>query len=104
MYITDADLVEFFTRAKPHLTNSEELTAQGKSGLIFVKENVNAGKFLIDREDNSIMRTEEHFRALFEEAGYQILKQFYQKGFPKDLYDISCYVIRAKPEPQTPKI
>jgi AdoMet dependent proline di-methyltransferase len=34
-----------------------------------VKENVTGDKFLIDRSDNSIMRTTKHFEALFEESG-----------------------------------
>jgi hypothetical protein len=42
------------------------------------------------------MRTNQHFEALFEDAGLQILTQFYQKGFPADLHSISCYVLKRR--------
>jgi hypothetical protein len=82
-------------KTRDALTVSEALTDQGqrKCGLLFVKENVNTDKFLIDREDNSIMRTVKHFDCLFEEAGFQTLKQFYHKNFPEELYAIHCWVL-----------
>jgi protein N-terminal methyltransferase len=64
---------------------------------MFVKENVESQQFLIDKDDNSIMRTEKHFSTMFEEAGFQILSQFYQRGFPKELHRVSCYVLRKNP-------
>ena len=33
--------------------------ANGKTGLVFIKENVNDGGFLLDKTDNSVMRTKE---------------------------------------------
>ena len=76
MYLTDSDLLDFLVRTKENLEVSEEVNASGvkKSGLLFVKENVNGDKFLVDRVDNSIMRTNSHFEALLEDAGYQVLK------------------------------
>jgi hypothetical protein len=76
MYLTDSDLFDFLVRTRDNLELSDEVNAQGvkKSGLLFVKENVNTEKFLVDRSDNSIMRTNSHFEAIFEDAGYQILK------------------------------
>ena len=72
MYLTDSDLLEFLVRTRENLEVSEELTSKGikKSGLLFVKENVNTEKFLVDRSDNSIMRTNSHFEAIFEDAGF----------------------------------
>ena len=72
MYLTDADLLDFLIRARENLEVSEEVNKFGvkKSGLMFVKENVNKDIFLVDREDNSIMRTDKHFQALFEDAGF----------------------------------
>jgi len=72
MYLTDSDLLEFLVRTRENLEVSEELTSKGtkKSGLLFVKENVNTDKFLVDRSDNSIMRTNSHFEAIFEDAGF----------------------------------
>ena len=46
-------------RTREALEVSEEVNVKGikKSGLLFVKENVNDEKFLVDKSDNSIMRT-----------------------------------------------
>ena len=76
MYLTDSDLLDFLVRTRENLEVCEEVTSKGvkKSGLLFVKENVNTDKFLVDRSDNSIMRTNSHFEAIFEDAGFQILK------------------------------
>ena len=67
MYLTDADLLEFLVKTKDNLTESVEVNddLSRKCGYLFVKENVNIKKFIIDREDNSIMRTVQHFEALF---------------------------------------
>ena len=65
MYLTDADLHDFLVRSRDNLEDE----IQSKRGLMFVKENVNDEKFLIDRTDNSIMRTTKHFEAMFESAG-----------------------------------
>jgi protein N-terminal methyltransferase len=89
MYLTDADLHDFLVRSRDNLEDE----IQSKRVLMFVKENVNDEKFLIDRTDNSIMRTTKHFEAMFESAGLKILRQFYQQGFPSDLYPISCFVL-----------
>ena len=50
------------------------MSADGKPGLVFVKENVAGNKFIVDKDDNSIMRTEKQFSAIFQDAGYTILK------------------------------
>lgn len=60
LYLTDKDLLSFFERARENLTVSEELdliTGTPKTGLIFVKENISPDRFLVDKDDNSIMRT-----------------------------------------------
>jgi len=46
---------------------------KNKCGLLFVKENVSRDRFLIDKQDNSVMRTKEQFDALFEDAGLEVL-------------------------------
>lgn len=63
---------------------------------MFVKENVALGKFKVDKDDNSVMRTEPQFRAMFENAGLEILEQFLHKDFPSYLDKISCYVLKVK--------
>ena len=72
MYLTDSDLHNFLVRSRENLEVSDEVTTQGvrKCGLMFVKENINDEKFLVDRTDNSIMRTNGHFEAMFEDAGF----------------------------------
>lgn len=79
-YLTDEDCLTFLERARDSLTECPD--KPGRAGLLFVKENVEAGQFLIDKSDHSIMRTEKHFSAIFEEAGFTVLTQFYQRGFP----------------------
>ena len=79
-YLTDDDCFKFLAKARDSLEVCTE--NPNKQGLLFVKENVAADEFIVDKDDNSIMRTEKHFSAMFEEAGYTILTQFFQKGFP----------------------
>ena len=59
LYLTDHDLLKFLVYTRDNLQTSEEKGKDGfkKSGLIFVKENVNMGRFVLDRDDNSITRT-----------------------------------------------
>ena len=80
MYLTDADLVSFLKKANSHLKRTMVPSPLGgfKQGLLFVKENVHTDNFLVDREDNSIMRTQQHFEAIFEDAGFRVLRQFNQ--------------------------
>jgi protein N-terminal methyltransferase len=70
MYLTDNDLLAFLRRTGDNL----EPAVLNKSGLLFVKENVHDHTFLLDKDDNSIMRTTKHFEALFEDAGFKVLK------------------------------
>lgn len=67
MYLTDADLLKFLVDCKENLTVSED---KKKSGMIFVKENVSDKGFYLDKTDNSLVRSDQHFMTLFEEAGF----------------------------------
>lgn len=71
LYLTDQDLLKFLVYTRDNLQTSEEVGKDGfpKSGLVFVKENVNMGRFVLDRDDNSITRTPQQLEALFEKAG-----------------------------------
>ena len=72
--MTDADLLDFLRSAKADGLVRKEF---GKTGLIFIKDNAQKDKhFLLDRDDNSVMRSIEQFEAIFEDAGYNILKEF----------------------------
>jgi protein N-terminal methyltransferase len=115
MYLTDEDLLKYLEECRDHLVlpkveekqkeeEEEETKIKDKAplkkpafqpqGLIFVKENVQPEKFLVDREDNSIMRTDEHFKYLFENAGLEILHDEEQtgKGF-EELFEVHIYVL-----------
>ena len=93
MYLTDQDLLHFLTKTRLALKQTPP-----KSGLLFVKENVHMDGFLIDKDDCSIMRTTEHFVVLFEQAGFEVLKQFKQEGMPDDIHEVSCFVLRPRVE------
>ena len=90
-YLTDSDLSEFLAKTKRDGLNRTE---DGKTGLIFVKENVAGGEFILDKSDNSVMRTNKQFETIFQASGYTIMKQFIQKGMPKELHHISCFVLK----------
>ena len=94
-YLTDADLLEYMTKTREHgLTKSED---GSKSGLIFVKENISGGStFLLDKSDNSVMRTSAQFRTIFENAGYQVLQDKTQRGMPDELHRIKCFVLKPR--------
>ena len=65
--------------------------------MIFVKENVHDIGFYVDKDDNSVVRSDKLFEELFEEAGFTVVKHIYQQGFPKDLFKISLYGLIVTP-------
>eukprot|EP00124_Ichthyophonus_hoferi_P000745 Ihof_evm5s30 gene=Ihof_evmTU5s30 len=79
-HLTDEDFVSFFKRCKAGLK---------KGGYIGVKENVCSEGFALDKEDNSITRSEASLARLFEEAGLKIIKQTRQIGFPKEIFPVN---------------
>ena len=98
LYLTDIDLIDFFKRTADNLKTTEETNSKGekKCGLIFVKENVMEERFQLDRDDHSITRTRAQLELIFEKSDLEIVRQFYQPGFPKELFPISCYVLKKK--------
>lgn len=58
--LTDKDSVEFLRKCK---------AALNQGGVIAMKENLAQKCFIIDKEDCSIIRSEEHFNAIFEAVG-----------------------------------
>jgi len=77
MYLLDEDCLNFLKKARDCLNERKG----DKSGLLFIKENVVTldDHFIIDKDDNSIMRTEPHFQELFERAGLEIITSFLHK-------------------------
>ena len=93
MYLTDEDLINSLKDSQEHLTTSE---STGRSGLIVIKENVKSSGVYLDKEDNSLIRSPLHFKAIFDAAGLEIVHSSYQPGWPKDLFEIMMWVLRRK--------
>lgn len=72
MYLHDKDFIKTLTKCR------ESLTRKGaKTGLIFVKENAKAAGALLDKSDNSIARSELHFKIIFDTCGLKIIHKSY---------------------------
>ena len=70
-------------------------TDQGKSGLIFVKDNVcKEQSFAFDKVDKSIIRSEQQFDAIFADAGYTVIKKFDEENMPGEIVPIICYILK----------
>jgi len=86
LYLTDDDLVSFFERCKRGLT---------RTGIIFVKENVVLeGQWIVDRDDNSISRTDAMYKAIFKKAGLLLQEEMKQATWPADLVPVKMYALR----------
>lgn len=87
-HLTDKQLVEYLVRCKGALS---------ERGLIVVKENTSTSmEDLFDELDNSVMRTDAKFKALFAEAELDLIKTEEQLGFSKSLglYPVRFYALR----------
>eukprot|EP01134_Creolimax_fragrantissima_P002789 CFRG2789T1 len=87
-HLKDDDLVEFFARCKKGLK---------PDGYIVVKENVTRKgdkEFWLDREDSSIVRSNDSFIAIFLRAGLKVLRQQEQLTFPKELFPVNMYALQ----------
>merc|ERR1719162_2093729 len=86
LYLPDDDLVAFLERCTAGLR---------RQGLICIKENVVlAGKWVLDKEDNSIARTDKQMKAIFEKAGLQLVHELQQTCWPTDLIPVMMYALR----------
>ncbi|VDB83038.1 unnamed protein product [Peniophora sp. CBMAI 1063] len=96
MYMSDADLVGFFQRAKKALRDER--------GLIIVKENTGidgVGKdgqpvphVYFDEDDSSVARSDLAFKELFRKAGLTLVDERVQNGLPQELYTVKMYAVR----------
>ncbi len=92
-HLTDAQLVSYLKNCGSLLTRSGD----GKvEGLIVVKENLSPAFDEFDETDSSVTRTEEKFKALFEEAGLGIIRTEWQRGFPKELFVVRMWALKPK--------
>lgn len=87
-HLHDADMVAFLKRCVEGLS---------PNGVICVKENVSKdGKFIMDKEDNSITRGDAHFRNIFWEAGLSVTHMQRQTRFPSVLLPVNMYALKVR--------
>lgn len=87
LYLPDDDLIRFFERCIAGLKNEK--------GMIFVKENVILeGSWLVDKEDNSISRTDTQIKAIFRQSGLRLMHEMKQTCWPPDLIPVKMYALR----------
>lgn len=93
-HLTDQQLHTYLRRCGAALSRGED----GKvKGVIVVKENMStSGEDLFDDLDSSVMRQDETFRRIFEEAGLRIIKTELQHGFPPELYPVRMYALKPR--------
>lgn len=67
MYLNDEDLIKALCRCRENLTTGDD----GKSGLIFVKENIKKiGIAFLDKSDFSLIRSADFFKIIFATCGF----------------------------------
>jgi protein N-terminal methyltransferase len=85
-YLPDTDLVAFLIRCKAGLK---------ASAVIVLKENVTRNdQYFLDNDDNNVIRSDSQFKALFPKAGLKLVKQRYQREFPRELFPVCMYVLK----------
>lgn len=82
--LPDDDFVAFFKKAKAGLK---------PNGFFVLKENIAKSGFVLDKEDQSITRSDSYFRQLFQRCGLKIFKTKDQKGFPRELFAVKMYAL-----------
>ena len=69
--------------------------ATWQGGCLFFKENiVTSTGFVLDKEDNSITRSDAQYKELFQEAGMELVADALQSDFPQELFDVKMYAVR----------
>ncbi|KAL2837856.1 alpha-N-methyltransferase NTM1 [Aspergillus pseudoustus] len=91
-HVTDVQLGTYLVRCRKALV---------ETGVIVFKENISTdpnGWDMYDEEDSSVTRTDGKFRALFKEAGLNVIASELQLGFPKNfkLLPVRFYALRPK--------
>lgn len=83
IYLTDEDFVSF-------LKNCKKALAPG--GIIFFKENCSGDDtFLVDKDDSSLTRSDNHYKEIFKAAGVELIKEQMQPNWPSDLMAVKMY-------------
>ena len=75
-YLKQKEIYKFLRRAKKRgLVRSDD--ENGKTGLIFVKENVGISKRVFNYDENSVYYTVKDYEEFFRKSGFTILRQCY---------------------------
>lgn len=86
IYLTDEDFVRFFAKCKQALR---------PHGYVVLKENCSLKeKFLVDKEDSSLTRSDGHYKALFKAAGLVVTAEEMQKNWPHDCIPVKMYALQ----------
>jgi len=89
LYLPDDDLLQFLQRCR---------SAIRPGGFICVKENVVLdGEWMVDKEDNSISRTDQQYKAIFDRAGLSLFRELKQTCWPPDLIPVKMYALKDPP-------
>jgi len=83
-HLHDEDLVKFLERCKQGLT---------ENGIICIKDNTCGKGFVVDKQDSSITRSDDHLRYLYGQSGLMVLKVLLQPRFPKKLFPVRIYAL-----------
>ncbi|EAL72179.1 hypothetical protein DDB_G0269658 [Dictyostelium discoideum AX4] len=86
-HLHDLDFIEFLKKCMDSLT---------PNGIICIKDNCAKKRFIMDKEDNSVSRTEDHLKYLFDQAGCKLLKSMVQPNFPKELFPVLMFALERK--------
>ncbi|EAY92051.1 hypothetical protein OsI_13745 [Oryza sativa Indica Group] len=90
--LPDDDFISFFNRAKIGLK---------PNGFFVLKENIARNGFVLDKEDNSITRSDAYFKELFKKCGLYIHSIKDQSDLPKELFAVKMYaLVTEKPKIQ----
>jgi protein N-terminal methyltransferase len=86
IYLTDDDFVRFFKHCHEALT---------PKGYIFFKENcASDDRFLVDKDDSSLTRSDLHYKRLFSQCGVRVVKEAFQEEWPADLFAVKMYALK----------
>ncbi|GAM17724.1 hypothetical protein SAMD00019534_008990, partial [Acytostelium subglobosum LB1] len=89
-HLTDKDLILFIRRC---------LAALAPNGVLCIKDNTAKRSFVMDKDDSSVTRSDNHFRYLFEQSGAKLLKTELQPNFPTELFPVRFYALQSSLSP-----
>jgi protein N-terminal methyltransferase len=87
VHLTDEQLLGFLKRCKAALS-----TETPDGAYVILKDNVARETAVWDESDNSIMRTDSEYKALFRQAGLTVIKEEVQTNLPAELLPVKTCV------------